>query len=371
MIKRLYLNALDLLYRHYATDRVLNLFLYDEDVEALKEKRYRTIDEPDQEAYDLVLDWASRVVGVDCFKEMSDGYGVYCYDLPFRTPRKLPTKNVIVSSDLGRARMELEPKYHETDSYSLELCRIAKSTHHDLFPNYILDSDFIDKKLRQFSRSVPKVFPHEVQRLFGWGIKPRKTVLSVSCPIFFNEKESAVIASTFIKKLSQFGLEDYPFMLLKGTFAWQAYFVAESDGDLDDRWENQYGTEVFRFRRIGTEEIIPISGNNSSGLQIAWTCLPFEHLDGSLISFDDIKGIVRRTVKALGLATKGDNNKQFNKTSLRYASYIKANWMEELIKEFPNTNKQTRSNVYSNPFPILWSGTWRELASKNQIAIDP
>ena len=50
MIKRLYLNALDLLYRHYATDRVLSLFLSDEDVEALKEKRYRTIDEPDQEA---------------------------------------------------------------------------------------------------------------------------------------------------------------------------------------------------------------------------------------------------------------------------------------------------------------------------------
>lgn len=364
MIKRLYLNALDLLYRHYATDRVLSLFLSDEDVEALKEKRYRTIDEPDQEAYDLVLDWARYVAGADCFKEFSDGYGVFCYDLPFRTPRKLPAKNVVVSSDLGRARMELEPKLLETESYSLKLCRITNSIRHDHFPNYVQDFDFLDEKLKQLSGTAPCVLPPEVQRLFGWGIKPTRTVLSVSCPILFSEKDSAVIASVFIKKLTQFGLDGYPFMLLKGTFVWQVYFVTDSDCDFDDSWQNQYGENVLRFRRLGPEEIIPISGVNAWGHQIAWTCLPFAHLDNSLIPFDDIKNIVLRTAKASGLVTKEVNNKQFKRKPLKNASYITANWMKKLIKEFPSEQKNSR--VFSNPFPILWSGTWRELANKNQ-----
>ena len=120
MIKRLYLNALNSLFKHYANDRVLELFLfYEEDIEAFKKGQYRSINAPDQPLYDLAVDWAQLAQGDEFIESSSDGYGVFCYDLPFSEPKKLPTRNVVVSKLLGRARSELERHY----SRALHLCR--------------------------------------------------------------------------------------------------------------------------------------------------------------------------------------------------------------------------------------------------------
>ena len=250
MIKRLYLNALNSLFKHYANDRVLELFLlYEEDIEAFKKGQYKSINAPDQPLYDLAVDWAQLAQGDKFIESSSDGYGVFCYDLPFSEPKRLPTRNVVVSKLLGRARSELEQHY----SQALHLCRIIQSPKTAPFPKYICDQEFLDNRLKQYAHNAPVVFTAEDQKEFGWGIRPSAAMYSVSCPALFNEKDSAVIVSTLIKKLTQYGI-NCSFMLLKGTFAWQAYFLADRIGDEDLRWVNQYGEERLRLRLVEIAE---------------------------------------------------------------------------------------------------------------------
>ncbi len=361
MIKRLYLNALNSLFKHYANDRVLELFLfYEEDIEAFKKGQYRSISTPDQQLYDLAVDWAQLAQGDKFIEESSDGYGVFCYDLPFTEPKKLPTRNVVVSKLLGRARSELERHYSQT----LQLCRIMQSPQTAPFPKYVCDQEFLDNRLKQYAHNAPVVFTAEDQKEFGWGIRTQAPMYSVSCPALFNEKDSAVIVSALIKKLTQYGI-NCSFMLLKGTFAWQAYFLADRIGDEDLRWVNQYGEERLRLRLVDDDEKIPISGLTSSGYQVVWTELPNKGETSEAVSLDDLLSAVKQTARASGLIAKQRTKKEDKETPARQQSYVTESWMLDLINEFPCEGKSPNFKLVPNPFPILWTQAWRGQAQKN------
>lgn len=361
MIKRLYLNALDSLSKHYANDRVLDLFLfYEEDILAFKKGHYRSINAPDQQIYDLAVDWAQLAVGDKFIETSSDGYGVFCYDLPFNEPKRLPARNVIVSKNVGRARSELERHYSQT----LQLCRIIQSPKTAPFPKFVCDQEFLDNRLKEYAHNAPIVFTPDDQKEFGWGIRPTATMYSVSCSALFNEKDSAVIMSTLIKKLTQYGI-NYSFMLLKGTFAWQAYFLTDRIGDEDLRWVNQYGEERLRIRLVEDDEKIPLSGLTPSGYQVVWTELPNKGETSEVISLDDLQSVLKQTARASGLGALQGMTKEDKELPVRQKNYVTESWMFDLINEFPCEEKFSNSKLIQNPVPILWTQAWRVQVEKN------
>lgn len=361
MIKRLFFNAISHLVKHYKTERVAELFLNRSDFSFWKSGDFIHAGMPDEENYVLVVDWAKSVLSVDALAELFDGYGTFCYDLPATAPRSLPRKNITVSDQLGRAYAELRLKGIE----NVKLCRIMHDQSTFPFPTYATDEAYQLTCLKTSSEKGLMVLPPEIQSTFGWGIEVPHPVVEIRCRAAFKERESALAANALMKALNDSKLPAV-FMLLKGTFAWAMYFAIEYDVVQKRVALDAFGDEILAIRSLPSLSFIPLSGVTPEGFQVVWSELPNEVL-ADVQSYEIVEEIFQKVGRKLGLEMIGEKGSVMQGAPLRLkkAHYLSEDWMKDLIKSFPAQPNHQSKRFFENPFPLLWTTTWRRAAQKN------
>ena len=361
MIKRLYFNALSQLSKHYKTKRVAELFLDPPDRILWKKGNLIPMSMPDEQRYVLAIDWAQSVLSESALSELFDGSGAFCYDWPQSAPRSLAKKNVTVSADLGRACAELMAK----GIGNVRLCHITQDESHFPFPNFEVDKAYEQACLKACSEKGQMILSQETQSAFGWGLQTQSSLVEIRCSATFRERESAIAANALMNMLKNSAIEP-AFMLLKGTFAWAMYFPIEYDV-IQKRWAlDSHGEEILSIRSLSSTSLIPLSGITPEGFQVVWSQLP-DHALNNVHSYWLFEELFQKVVRKLGFEMIGERGSvtKGKPQKLIDARYVNEEWMVNLIKNFPAKANDQSLNIIRNPFPALWSSTWRKMAQKN------
>ena len=155
-------------------------------------------------------------------------------------------------------------------------------------------------------------------------------------------------------------------MLLKGTFAWAMYFAIEYDVVQKRVALDAFGDEILAIRSLPSLSFIPLSGVTPEGFQVVWSELPNEVL-ADVQSYEIFEEIFQKVGRKLGLEMIGEKGSVMQGAPLRLkkAHYLSEDWMKDLIKSFPAQPNHQSKRFFENPFPLLWTTTWRRAAQKN------